>query len=99
MQTRCDLAIVGAAQRTGVLPLHSDGMLPLLREAGVVYDERLNAGQLAVDLERQPPTNVIVVPRTNRDALLQPLAHRIDVRLVFDEAPGHRQDALARTIE
>lgn len=42
--TRRGLAVVGAAHRARVLPRDPDGGLSLLRNAGVVYDERLDPG-------------------------------------------------------
>ena len=99
VQARGDLAVVGAPERAGVLPGDPHRRLSLLREPGVVDDERFDPRQLDVQLERQPAAKLVVGPVTHRYALLEALPHRLDLGRGVNEPRRHRLDALALTVE
>lgn len=99
VKARGHLAVVGAAERARVLPRHADRGLPLLREAGVIDDQRLDVRQLGVELEREPAAQLVVGPVAHRDALLEALPHRLDLGGRVHQARRHRLDALALPVE
>src|SRR5690349_6779294 len=99
METHSDLTIIDSSQRPRVLTSDSDRVLTLLRMSRVVDDERLDAGQLAVELARQSREHLAVGPRADGDALLQALAHRLNLAAVVDQPGRHRLDALSLAVE
>lgn len=99
MQTRRQLAIVGTAQRARVLPRDAHGVASVLRKPGVIDDERRHLRQLAIERLRQAGKHSRLVPGTHRHALLQPLAHRLDLAPVIDQPGRDWYDAFALPVE
>lgn len=63
-----DLAIIDAAERARILTRDADRVFPFLGKSGVVDDERLDAGQLAIDLRRYSRKYFRVGPRRKTPA-------------------------------
>ena len=95
------LAVGLLAQLAAVLVLHTDGVLALLGEAGIVEDEDpLGAGQGPGQDTAVAVLNLLVVPGALVDELLQSLFGVLDVEQLRrpGDAGGHRFDALALPI-
>src|SRR5579884_1687761 len=77
-----DLAVVGAAQTAGVLPLHTDRLGAFLRDAGFIdVEASLGIAEHFTDMALQRFEHVVVLPGREANELLQRADHAAVDRL------------------
>jgi hypothetical protein len=98
VKAHSDLTIIDPTQGPRVLACDPDWAGALFRKTSVVEDETIEVGKVLLELESKA-TLELVGPGALGDALLETLAHCLNLGRIVDEAGGKRLDALTLAIE